>query len=46
MEDDDLQSFGRSIMASCNDPQFHQKKEKRIVAEMEALSGHVWVENH
>ena len=24
MEDDELQDFGRSIMAACNDPQFHQ----------------------
>lgn len=37
VEDDELKDFGRSIMAACNDPQFHQKKEKRIVAEMEEL---------
>ena len=24
VEDDDLKSLGRSIMAACNDPQFHQ----------------------
>ncbi|CAE7322343.1 tmem65 [Symbiodinium sp. CCMP2592] len=37
VEDDDLKSLGRSIMAACNDPQFHQKLEKKMVSELEEL---------
>ncbi|CAJ1423047.1 unnamed protein product [Effrenium voratum] len=37
VEDDELAELGRTIMIACNDPQFHQKKEKRLLAEMEDL---------
>ncbi|CAE7319455.1 unnamed protein product [Symbiodinium natans] len=37
VDDDDLKSLGRSIMAACNDPKFHQKLEKRMNSEVEEL---------
>ena len=40
MEHGNRQGFTRSFMASCNELQVHRKAGKRILPEMEALSGH------